>query len=811
MAPDPRFGLAAPFIASTTIRTPSGLTATANQTKSVELADPENPMSLVSQTETTAINGRVTRSVFNAAARTVTTTTPENRSIVTTLDTLGRPVSIQIGTTLLPTTLTYDEQGRVAARTRGARTTTFEYDARGFLASVTDPRSRSVRFNNDFTGRLMSQTLPDLQEVAFGYDANGNLTSLTPPGRPAHTMQYTPVNLLQQYQSPTVDAAPTITQYQFNLAKQPSTITRSDGQQATWQYDTAGRVERITTPTGTTGYTYQSTTGQLATVTSPSGVMAYSYDGELPTAETVSGFTTGSVAWDYDAFFRTATERVNAANAIAFTYDADNLLTGAGALTYTRRAGDGFPLTATVGSTLTTFTHSALGELATEDTAQGGTPIYRGVYTRDKGGRLSERTETIGGTATTEAYGYDLMGRLTTVTRDGVLLTFYAYDNNGNRTGVTTSAGTIAASYDAQDRVLTVGDRTYTHSADGEVQAWTDTTGTTTLTYDVDGNLLTVNRPGRIVEYVVDGRNRRIGRKLNGIVTHRWLYRDQLRPIAELDADGALSRFVYGVRPAAPEYMIRGGTIYRLITDHLGSVRLVVDISTGSITQRLDYDAWGVVALDTNPGFQPFGYAGGLFDSATGFVRFGARDYDPVIGRWTTRDPIISGTNVYEYANNDPIGRVDSNGLYGRETHFDLTYELAVQAGMGYSTAHAIASGNQGTDEDRNTWPYGTIAARRSYHFVTQAQLDRLRAAAFTGCYDAKSLKAFGQYLHALQDSYSHQDGQVRRDGTPFSPVHGHKTHWPDIPANRPELYIEVTNHTRREIAAFKAQLPFPK
>jgi hypothetical protein len=68
------------------------------------------------------------------------------------------------------------------------------------------------------------------------------------------------------------------------------------------------------------------------------------------------------------------------------------------------------------------------------------------------------------------------------------------------------------------------------------------------------------------------------------------------------------------------------------ISDHLGSVRLVVDVSDGTIVQQLNYDINGNVLNDTNPGFQPFGFAGGLYDTDTGLVRFGARDYDPVNG-----------------------------------------------------------------------------------------------------------------------------------------------------------------------------------
>jgi RHS repeat-associated protein len=308
------------------------------------------------------------------------------------------------------------------------------------------------------------------------------------------------------------------------------------------------------------------------------------------------------------------------------------------------------------------------GELASEHSQHGGTPLYGATYTRDDGGRLADRAETIGGTTTTDSYGYDLAGRLTTVTRDGAPLATYAYDANGNRTSVTTSAGTVVATYDNQDRILTFGDRTYTHTPHGEVSSWADASGTTTLTYDVQGNLLAVQLPsGTTVEYVADARNRRIGRKVNGVVTHRWLYQGQLRPVAELDAGGAvITRFVYGARAVAPEYMIRGGVTYRLVTDQLGSVRLVVDLASGAIAQRIDYDAWGQVVADTNPGFQPFGYAGGLYDSSTGLARFGYRDYAAPIGRWLSKDPILFAglqENLFSYVINDPINLIDPMGL----------------------------------------------------------------------------------------------------------------------------------------------------
>ena len=82
--------------------------------------------------------------------------------------------------------------------------------------------------------------------------------------------------------------------------------------------------------------------------------------------------------------------------------------------------------------------------------------------------------------------------------------------------------------------------------------------------------------------------------------------------------------------------------------------------------QRIDYDVWGKITQDSHPGFQPFGFAGGLYDHHTGLTRFGARDYDPNTGRWTAKDPILfagGDTNLYGYVNNDPINARDPEGL----------------------------------------------------------------------------------------------------------------------------------------------------
>jgi RHS repeat-associated protein len=167
----------------------------------------------------------------------------------------------------------------------------------------------------------------------------------------------------------------------------------------------------------------------------------------------------------------------------------------------------------------------------------------------------------------------------------------------------------------------------------------------------------------------IDEENRRIGKQVNGSLVQGFLYENQLEPVAELDGSGNLvSRFVYCGCGAGniPQYLVKGGVTYRIIADHLGSPRLVVDSTTGVVMQRMDYDEFGNITLDTNPGFQPFGFAGGIYDRNTGLVRHGARDYDPETGRWTAKDPLgFEGRsyNLYGYVQNDPVNFTDPSGL----------------------------------------------------------------------------------------------------------------------------------------------------
>src|SRR5258708_10180777 len=119
-----------------------------------------------------------------------------------------------------------------------------------------------------------------------------------------------------------------------------------------------------------------------------------------------------------------------------------------------------------------------------------------------------------------------------------------------------------------------------------------------------------------------------------------------------------------------------------MILDRMGSARVGGDVLSGTIAQEIDYDEFGVVMNDTNPGFQPFGFAGGLYDRGTALVRFGARDYDAQTGRWTAKDPLNfdgGDANLYAYSLNDPVNTSDASGQKPGDK-YDSESEAARQA-----------------------------------------------------------------------------------------------------------------------------------
>jgi RHS repeat-associated protein len=562
--------------------------------------------------------------------------------------------------------MTYDGNGKLATYTNSeGRVITYGYDDADQLAHVTDPLGQMTQLAYSGRGQVSSAQLANNTSVGFVYDASNNPTNLTPPGRTAHRFDYTARNEIAAYRPPALASGATDTTYTYDALGQITAVTRPDGKKLTYLYDGRQRLRIMTLSRGQVTYVYNPSTIQLIGINAPSGInLAFGYDRERRTSTSWSGPFNGSVSFAYDAIGRATGINVNNASPIVFQYDTSSHLIQAGDLTINRLRQNRQVQSTVLGQVSDAWSYDAFGKPTRYQATVGGTPIYRVDYSYDALNRIATRTELSNGNTVVYAYRYDAVGRLTEVTRDGVVVEIYGYDANGNRL---TDLGGFTETYDAQDRLLTYGNATYGYTANGERSSKTVDSQTTTYVYDELGNLTDATLPnGTQIEYLIDGQNRRIGKKMGGTLVQGFLYENQLRPAAELDGTGNIvSRFIYGDRINVPEYMVKGGVAYRLILDHLGSVRLVVNAQTGAIAQRLDYDAFGKLLQDSNPGFQPFGFAGGVYDVHTGLVRFGVRDYDASTGRWTAKDPIRfgGGANLYAYALNNPVNFTDPNGL----------------------------------------------------------------------------------------------------------------------------------------------------
>jgi len=244
---------------------------------------------------------------------------------------------------------------------------------------------------------------------------------------------------------------------------------------------------------------------------------------------------------------------------INYGYDQDSLLTSAGDLILSRDPQNGLLQGTSMDQITDTFIYNPFGEPEDYQASFSASSLFQQSFERDKLGRITRKTETIQGITRVYDYGYDLAGRLETVTVDGTLQSTYVYDANGNRLNHITASENTSGSHDNQDRLLSYGANTYEYSANGELQLKMNLDGDTVYQYDELGNLLSVELPdGHSIEYVIDGLNRRIGKKVNGALVQGLLYQDNLNPVAELDGAGnVVSRFVYASKLNVPDDKIR--------------------------------------------------------------------------------------------------------------------------------------------------------------------------------------------------------------------------------------------------------------
>ncbi|MEV4387605.1 polymorphic toxin-type HINT domain-containing protein [Micromonospora sp. NPDC049580] len=272
-------------------------------------------------------------------------------------------------------------------------------------------------------------------------------------------------------------------------------------------------------------------------------------------------------------------------------------------------------------------------------TGIGGVAPYHHAYTFDAtGNRKTETQFAANGTSLlARSYETPLAGqarphtvdKMTETTPSGDRLYTYAYDTAGNTT----------------KRTKVGEDQTLVWDAEGNLESATANSKTTSFVYDVDGSRILRKEPGTTTLYL-PGMEIRLNTTTHSTDGTRYY---------PVPGGGSIVRKLDGVRYVAP--------------DHHGTGQAVVD-EAGAIVNRRTTPYGESRGTPPGPGQWPTekGFVNGNQDSSTGLVNIGAREYDPMLGRFISIDPIIDVNDPqqmhgYAYANNNPISFSDPDGL----------------------------------------------------------------------------------------------------------------------------------------------------
>ncbi|MGW5396407.1 RHS repeat domain-containing protein [Streptomyces sp. NPDC003952] len=590
------------------------------------------------------------------------------------------------------TTIT-DAQGRkteLRQYTNAARTTyqstKYAYGKFDEPATVTDPAGNTWTTTFDDRGQQTTVNDPDKGLSTLTYDDAGRVVTARDARNVTLTTTYDKLGRKTAVKNGTT----TLSDWTYDtLAKgQLTSTTRYDGT-AEYTTTTGGYNDRyqptsstLTVPTAAGAlagsyawsYGYDEETGALEWTLNPAvgdvpaeRVVTVYVDGRLP-YKTTAGPLTLVNATQYDTFDRTTRTEFGLLGKKVYktqTYDEHT----------------GRPTRQTVDRDLapqrvddTTWAYDPAGNITGSTTVSGqgaAAEIDRQCFTNDILGRLSS--------AWTAKTACTTAPSATTVDGQDAYWLSYSYDTLGNRTkqtdhqsGVTTTythpAPKTGLPHGVQQATIEGGPNdgrtsTFDYDAAGNTTQRVIGTRTQNLTWDAEGHLKTLTEASKTTSYLYDSDgDRLVTKNPDGSRVLSLPNGDELKATAA----GVKTGTRYYTHAGQTVAVRNGDDVSYLITDHQGTAMTAIALTTLGITRRKQVP-FGELRSTQSDAFGPRGFVGGTTDP-TGLTHLGAREYDPVLGRFLSVDPIIDDgdpaqMNAYSYAHNNPVTKSDPDGL----------------------------------------------------------------------------------------------------------------------------------------------------
>jgi len=292
------------------------------------------------------------------------------------------------------------------------------------------------------------------------------------------------------------------------------------------------------------------------------------------------------------------------------------------------------------------------------------------------------------------------------------------------------SENTTAQSYEVE--IADEPETQFIHDPNGNLTSKTTATGITTYEWDALDRLITIiHEDATSSHFAYDGLSRRVRitekDATETITSDKSFVWDDLAIAEERATDGTtVNKRFY---PQGVELVTgTGSDTYTYRTDHLGSIREVVD-STGALAARYDYSAWGEADIVSGTFDLDFRYTGHYYLQPSDLYLAPFRAYDARLGRWVSADPIeeAGGLNLYGYVGGNPVNSWDPHGLLAWgdwhsvvDSSIGSNRDFACQANTFEQTASIALIGIAGA-------VYGGVAYGATAIVVTKAAAKKIK------------------------------------------------------------------------------------